>query len=213
MQAHEKIEGGCREEGDPALAACLAMTVLAHAQQAWPTRTVKLIVPNQPGSGADIAARLYADRLAKIWSRPVVVENRQGAEGISAVHSLMSANDEHTLLVSGISIISMNSVLFDTLPYDPDRDLVPIAATYDNFIGVAAAKSVGGSLRDILSDAQRRPGSMNWAATPGTSTAVMLALVKASAVDAVRVPYRDFTAAFEDLARVGSICSPPASLA
>jgi tripartite-type tricarboxylate transporter receptor subunit TctC len=81
------------------LFACVAMTAPVQAQ-AWPQRTVRFIVPLPPGSGMDLAARVVAERLAQNWGQPVVVENRQGADGIPAVTSFFSARDNHTFLFS-----------------------------------------------------------------------------------------------------------------
>jgi tripartite-type tricarboxylate transporter receptor subunit TctC len=67
--------------------------------QPWPQKTVRLIIPLPPGSGSDISARLLAERLTERWGQPVVVENRQGADGIPAVTSFLSARDNHTLLL------------------------------------------------------------------------------------------------------------------
>jgi tripartite-type tricarboxylate transporter receptor subunit TctC len=64
--------------------------------QAWPQRSVKLIVPLSPGTGTDVTARLYADRLSQRWGKPVVVENRPGADALVAVSAFVAAHDEHS---------------------------------------------------------------------------------------------------------------------
>jgi tripartite-type tricarboxylate transporter receptor subunit TctC len=66
--------------------------------QTWPTRTVKFIVPFGPGAGADIGARLFAERLAARWGQPVVVENKPGGDSIVAINAFLGANDDHTFL-------------------------------------------------------------------------------------------------------------------
>ena len=71
------------------------------AAQPWPQRTVKFIVPLGPGSGVDIGARLFADRLTARWGQPVVVENRPGGDGIVAINAFVSGRDDHTLLRPG----------------------------------------------------------------------------------------------------------------
>src|SRR4029077_4202346 len=81
------------------LAAVLAPLPGSDARaQGWPQRSVKLIVPFGPGAGADIGARLFADRLAKRWGQSVVVENRPGADGIVAIAAFVNASDDHVLL-------------------------------------------------------------------------------------------------------------------
>src|SRR6202023_3870387 len=81
-----------------AVAACLHFADGAIAQQAYPTRTVKFIMPFGAASASDITARLFADRLSARWGKPVVVENRPGGDGIVAIGAFTGANDDHTLL-------------------------------------------------------------------------------------------------------------------
>src|SRR4051794_18816441 len=93
------------------LAGCgilLAGGVATARAQSWPQHTVRLITPLGPGSGMDIAARTFAERLSQRWGQPVVVENRQGVDGITAVQSMMSDRDNHSLLFSFAGIISIN---------------------------------------------------------------------------------------------------------
>ena len=87
-------------------ACALAFTVLVALAswaapsnaQSWPQRTVRFVVPLPPGTSTDLVARLFADRLSERWRQPVVVENRQGADGIPAVSGFVSARDNHSLL-------------------------------------------------------------------------------------------------------------------
>jgi len=168
--------------------------------QSWPQRAVRLIVPLPPGTGTDIAARLLAERLAERWGQPVVVENRQGGDGIPAVTTYLSARDNHQLLVSFAGIITINPLINERLPYDPARDLVPIVPLSDNFLGVAATAALKvNSPADLIEAARAQPGKLNWAATPGVPYYVMLALQKSAAIDMVQVPYRDFAPAVQDL--------------
>src|SRR4051812_39806926 len=66
----------------------------AHAQQTWPHKPVRMILSLGPGSGADIGARLYADRLTKMWGQPVVIENRPGGDGVIAINAVIQAKDD-----------------------------------------------------------------------------------------------------------------------
>jgi len=168
--------------------------------QTWPQRTVRLIIPLPPGSGTDIAGRLLAERLAERWGQPVVVENRQGGDGIPAVTTYLSARDTHQLLLSFAGIISINPVIHKRLPYDPARDLVPIVPVADNFLGVSASAVLKAeSLADLVKAAHAQPGKLNWAATPGLPYYIMLALQKSAAMEMVQVSYRDFAPAAQDL--------------
>jgi tripartite-type tricarboxylate transporter receptor subunit TctC len=85
-----------------------------------------------------LAARLLAERLTARWGQPVVVENRQGADGIPAVTAFLGARDNHTFLLSFAGVITFNHLLHERLPYDPATDLVPIVPVVDNFLGVSA---------------------------------------------------------------------------
>ena len=88
----------------------------------WPQHTVRLITPLGPGSGMDVAARLFAERLSQKWGQPVVVENRQGADGILAVQSFLSDRDNHSLIFGFAGLISINPMIHgDKLPYDVAR--------------------------------------------------------------------------------------------
>src|SRR5207253_1735979 len=81
----------------------LSVLVLSAAPsnaQPWPQRTVRVVVPLPPGIPTDLVCRLFADRLSERWRQPVVVENRQGADGMPAVSGFVSARDDHTLLCS-----------------------------------------------------------------------------------------------------------------
>ena len=75
----------------------LAMGSVPSMAQSWPSKTVKFILPLGPGSGADIGARLFADHLSRRWGKPVVVENRPGADGVLAINAVLAAKDDHTL--------------------------------------------------------------------------------------------------------------------
>jgi tripartite-type tricarboxylate transporter receptor subunit TctC len=123
-----------------ALLLALAIAPPAAFAQAWPQRTVRLIVPGPPGSGTDIVGRLLAERLSQRWGQPVVVENRQGGDGIPAVTTFLAARDTHILLLSFAGIITINPLIHERLPYDPANDLVPIAPMSDNFLGVSGER-------------------------------------------------------------------------
>jgi len=179
-----------------------AGTAAAAAQTLmWPVKTVRLIVPLPPGSGMDLSARLAAERLTERWGQPVVVENRQGADGIPAVAALLGAQDQHTFLFSFAGIVTFNHLLHERLPYDPN-DLVPIAPVVDNFLGVAATATLkADSLADLVQQAKARPRQLNWAATPGLPVYVLLALQRHAGIEMVQVSYRDFAPAYQDLSQ------------
>lgn len=184
-----------------ALATALAtMPLNAQTTQPWPQRAVRLIIPLPPGTGSDLAGRLLAEQLTQRWGQPVVVENRQGGDGIPAVTTFLAARDSHTLLMSFAGIISINPLIHERLPYNPAADLVPIVPVVDNFLGVSASATLrANTLSELVALAKAQPRKLNWAATPGVPYYILLALLKSAGIDMVQVPYRDFAPAAQDL--------------
>src|SRR5438105_9540799 len=86
--------------------------------QTWPQRSVRFILPLGPGSGTDISARLFADRLSARWGQPVVVENRPGGDGMIAIGAVISAGDDHVLLFAPTSSYTAHPFLREKLPYE-----------------------------------------------------------------------------------------------
>jgi tripartite-type tricarboxylate transporter receptor subunit TctC len=184
------------------LGLALALAMGPAGAQSWPQRTVRLVIPLPPGSGTDIAGRMLAERLAERWGQPVVIENRQGADGIPAVTAFLAARDNHTLLFSFAGVVTMNTLLHERLPYDPGRDLVPVVPVLDAFLGVSATASLNvATLADLVRVARAQPGKINWAATPGLPYYILLALQRSAGLDMVQVSYRDFAPAYSDLSQ------------
>jgi tripartite-type tricarboxylate transporter receptor subunit TctC len=182
-------------------AAAIVFALQSVRAEAWPQRTVKIILPLPAGGGTYLAARLFAEELSRRWAEPVVVENRPGADGIAGVTSFVNANDDHTLLFSFAGPISINPLIHDKLPYDPVRDLVPIAAAVDNFFGIAVSTSSGVQTMDsFVSAARASPERFNWAATAGLPQYIFLALQKKNGLALTQIPYREFAPAVQDLA-------------
>jgi tripartite-type tricarboxylate transporter receptor subunit TctC len=178
----------------------LALSAAPSSAEPWPQRTVRFIVPLPPGTSTDLVARLFADRLSERWRQPVAVENRQGADGIPAVTGFVSARDNHSLLFSFAGIITINPLTYDKLPYDPARDVVPVAWVADNFIGIAVPETLKvNSLDDFVKLARSQPGKLNWAASPGVPHYVFAALQKSAGIEMMQVSYRDFRPALQDL--------------
>jgi tripartite-type tricarboxylate transporter receptor subunit TctC len=167
--------------------------------QTWPQRAVKFVVPLGPGSGADIGARLFADRLARRWGRPVVIENRPGGDGIVAIDSFVNAENDHTLLFAPSGTFTVHPFTHENLPYDA-RDLVPIARVSNTIVGIAIPASLkAGSLADLVALARAQPGKLDWAPTSGMIDIVMASFLKAHGLDIVKIPYRDTTQGLNDL--------------
>jgi tripartite-type tricarboxylate transporter receptor subunit TctC len=110
--------------------AALLTTLFAAAPvaaQSWPTRPVKFILTLGPGSGADIGARLLADRLTKKWDQPIVIENRPGGDGILAINAFVSAQDDHILLFAPSSSPPSSATLTNTTICRTNRMISPLS--------------------------------------------------------------------------------------
>jgi tripartite-type tricarboxylate transporter receptor subunit TctC len=187
-----------------ALAAALLLSLAAWPvslrADPWPQRTVRVILPLPAGSATDTAARLFAQGLGARWRQPVVVENRPGGDGIPAVSSFIGTHDNHTLLLSFAGVITINPLIHDRLPYDPARDLVPIASIVDNFFAVAVSETLKvTNLEEFVRLARRQPGKLNWAATSGLPDYIFRALQRSVGIELSQVSYRDFAPALQDL--------------
>jgi tripartite-type tricarboxylate transporter receptor subunit TctC len=171
--------------------------------QDWPIQAVKIITPFPPGSGGDVTARPFADRLAKRWGRPVVVENRPGADGIVAVTAVLAAKDGHTILYTNGGPLTSNQLLHaGKLPYDPARDLIPISGGAEVFVGIGVPASLQvGSIAEFVKLARSRPRQLNWGATPGSLDYLLPGFFARSGIEMARVPYRDVSSAMQDLSQ------------
>jgi tripartite-type tricarboxylate transporter receptor subunit TctC len=193
-----------------ALVLLLVVTALPSFAASWPQRTVRLIVPNAPGSAVDLTARLYSERLSERWHHPVIVENRPGADGIVAATSFVTARDDHTLMFSFAGLIAINPLIHEKLPYDPARDLVPISTAAVNCLAIAVSESLKvNSLAEFIALARVHPGKFNWAATPGLPQYAFAALQQTAGLDMHQVSYRDFAPALQDFSegRIHAISS------
>ncbi len=174
------------------------LSVVPMAAQTWPQRTVKLILPLGPGSGADIGARLIAEKLAARWDQPVVVENRPGGDGIVAINAFVNARDDHVLFFSPSSAFIAHPYMHDKLSYDP-RDLAPVARVSATVISITVPASVNvGSLKELFALARAKPGTLNWASITGATDMILHAFIKKSGLDMARVPYRNPVEALTD---------------
>jgi tripartite-type tricarboxylate transporter receptor subunit TctC len=139
--------------------------------QAWPSRPIRLIVPFPAGNAGDITARIIGEEISKRLGQPVVVDNRAGASGAIGIQAVLQAPaDGHTLLVTSLSPLSIVPALTRNLPYDGERDLVPVALVgWTGMLLVAApdfpARDVAGVIREL----QANPGKHSFA-NIGTGT-------------------------------------------
>ena len=179
-----------------ALAAALPAAALA---QAWPSKPVRFILSLGPGSGADIGARLYADRLTKLWSQPVIIENRPGGDGVIAINAIIQAKDDHVLMWGPTANFVGPPYSLDKMPYDPN-ELVPVARVSGTVVtlGVPASMNVS-SLKDLLATAKQKPGWMNWTTAVAMTDIILEGFLKTQGIEAAQVRYKVPAEAVNDL--------------
>ena len=162
------------------------------AAQTYPDRAVRIIVPTAPGGSIDTTARVVAAKLAELWGKPVVIENRPGAGmAIGAEAAAKSAPDGYTLLVAHDGTMAMNPVVYPNLAYHSQRDFEPVALMTAIPEVVLVHESVPvKSIKELIAHAKANPGKLNHA-TGGTATLLALELFKAMAqVDIASIPFR-----------------------
>jgi tripartite-type tricarboxylate transporter receptor subunit TctC len=184
------------------LAALLSAPLLAYAQ-AYPSKPVKVVVTFPPGSTPDIVGRALAGRLQEAMGQPFVVENRAGAGGnIGADAVAKAAPDGYTLLVSTNGVYAINKSLYKSLPFDPDKDLVPVSllATAPQMLVVNPSLGVG-SFKEFLEHVRRNPGKLSYGSVgAGSASHLTMELLKNDAgVLLVHIPYKGFPPAVTDM--------------
>ena len=164
------------------------------AAQDFPSRTVKLLVPDPPGGGVDGLARPLADRLSKIWGQTVIIENKPGAStmlgGADVAHA---APDGHTLLFTSDSSITSNPYLFKKMAYDPIKELVPVTQLIDLHQLVLLHPSVPVStMQELVALAKQKPNTLNYGSYGIGSQPHLLfeMLRKETGAQIQQVPYR-----------------------
>src|SRR5215510_8500500 len=166
----------------------------------WPERAVRVVLPAAPGGSMDVVARLFAERLAAVWGKPVVIDNRAGADGILAVQGFLQSNDDHSLLFAFPGIVTVVPLLHERIPYDPATDLVPISSAAYDFLCVAVtAKLPVSTLGDLVTYAKSRTGDLNWAAAPGAPYLTFLEFQRRAGTVMTYVPYKSSSQALPDL--------------
>ena len=182
------------------LAATVDHVTVASAQT-YPQRSVKFILPFGPAAGVDITARSLGEKLAARWGKPVVIENRPGGDGLVAINAFTSANDDHTLLFVPASTFTAHPYAHEKLPYNAERDLLPITNVTTIVIALSAPESLNvKSLGEFIALARAKPHTLNVAAAAGNSDLILSAFIKAQGLPITRVPYRDIQQAPNDLA-------------
>ena len=185
-----------------AIAVVLQLSGSAAAQQIYPTRSVRFILPFNPASASDITARMFADRLSARWGKPVVVENRPGGDGLVSLQAFNTANDDHTLWFGPAGIFTVLPYDHDdAMPFDLKSGLVPVVSISDVALALSVPASLNiSSIDQLIALAQAQPGKLNAAAAQGISDFLLFGWIKDRGLQIVKVPYRDIMQAPNDLA-------------
>jgi tripartite-type tricarboxylate transporter receptor subunit TctC len=188
-----------------ALAAiAMALPPICQAQSnAYPTKPVRVVVPQPPGGGFDFVGRLLTDRMGKQLGQNFIVENRPGSGTLIGTDAVAkSAPDGYTLLIGSVSNLALNPGLYRNLPYDSLKDFEPIGLSVSYSYTLIARKDLPlNSLADVVAYARANPGKLTYASAGNGSGQHVLAAVlwHLAGVDITHVPYRGAQAAYQDL--------------
>ena len=184
----------CASIARQALAALAAVLLASAAAAQYPTRPVRLLVPIPPGGGPDIVGRLIAARLGEVLGQPFVVENRVGGNGNIAGDAVAKAPpDGHTLLLGMDSLVAINPHLYARMPFDPLKDLVPVASLVSNgFFLVVNPQVPAHTLAEFVDYARRADPPLHYASGGnGSQHHLTMERLKARAgMPLVHIPYK-----------------------
>ncbi len=172
----------------------LAARAQSPAPSDWPRKPIRVVVPFPAGGGSDTVARALSQGLSRRLGQPVYIDNKPGAATVIGTDAVVrAAPDGHTLLLSGSTSFSVNAALRRTLPYDPTRDLAPIAIVARTSLALVVGKNTPWqSLQDVIADAKAHPGRIRYG-TFGPGSGPHLAgemFAMAAGIDLQDVPYR-----------------------
>ena len=177
-----------------AAAAGVFMATTARGQGTWPDHPVKIIIPYPAGGSTDVLARILAERLNQIYGQPFMIENRPGAGGNIGIGTVTgSTPDGYTVGAATIGHFAINQFLYSKMPYDPERDMIPVSLTWElpNVFVVATDHCPAKTVSEFLSWAKQK-GKISFG-SPGAGTSPHLSGVlftKRTGIDAIHVPFR-----------------------
>jgi tripartite-type tricarboxylate transporter receptor subunit TctC len=183
--------------------ALAALAAVAPAQDNFPNKTIRMIVPFPAGGPTDIIARIVGQKLTDSMGQPVVIDNRGGSGGnIGADIVAKAAPDGYTLVMAIVGTHAINPALYARMPYDPVRDFSPITKTGAATIVLVAHPSVPvKSIKDLVALAKAKPRQLTFG-SPGSGTPHHLAgeLLKTMAgIDLIHIPYKGAAPAVAEL--------------
>ena len=181
-----------------ALLACAALAQPARkTEPSWPTQPIRLLVGFPAGSSPDMLARAIAEPLAKKLGQPVIVDNKPGAAGNIAVDVVAKSTDGHTIGLSPNGPLTSSKFLFTKLPYDPEKDLVPVSLVATSpLLLVAPAKFPASTMADALLVGRNQGDKLNYGSVGNGSAAhLTMELLKIqTGIRPVHVPFQGFPA-------------------
>ncbi|AEG91082.1 Bug family tripartite tricarboxylate transporter substrate binding protein [Ramlibacter tataouinensis] len=172
-----------------------------HAQQAYPSRPVRLVVPQSPGGASDALARIVAQKLGEKWGQPVVVDNRAGAGGNIGMDAVAKApGDGYTLLMSYVGSHAINPSIYKKLPFDPVADFTAVATLANvPFVAVANPRLPIASVKDLAAYAGRQPVTFGSAGNGSVNHLLGEMFNSSASVKMTHVPYKGAAPALTDL--------------
>jgi tripartite-type tricarboxylate transporter receptor subunit TctC len=180
-----------------------ALAPFSAGAQPFPSRPVRIVVPQTPGGATDVFARLIGQKLSAKWGQPVVVENRAGAAGVVGSEVVAkSPADGYTLLVTYEGSQAVNQSLYAKLPFDSVKDFQPVATlAVTPFFLVVGPGVTAKDLKEFITNARAKPGSLTYASSGNGSINHLLAeMLKTEAgVNIVHVPYKGIAPAMTDV--------------
>lgn len=183
------------------LAAALSIVPFTAFADDFPSRPVKIVVPQTPGGASDALARILGQKLSEKWKQPVVVDNRAGAGGNVGMEAVAAAQpDGYTLLMSYVGTQAINGALYKKLPFDPGTDFAPVAtiATLP-FVMVARTDAPFKTVAQLVAAAKARSITYGSAGNGSVNHLVGEMLNAAAGIKLVHVPYRGAAPALQDL--------------
>ena len=187
---------------DRALALLLAFAAPLAAAQDYPTREIRSLCNYAPGSGADLIVRFYSDRLSKLAGRPVIVENRVGANGMIATDALAKSRpDGYTIMITpASSTIAAAPYLFKSLPFDTTKDFAAVATIASlSFVILVDAAGPIKSMGELVAHLKAKPTPSFYGATSNTGVIAAELFKTAAGVKTTYVPYKQNVQALTDL--------------
>jgi len=181
-------------------AALLIFSSLAHAQ-AYPDRTVRMIMPFPAGATMDFVVRLVSQRLSEDWGKPVVVENRTGGAGLIGTDYVAKSDPDGYTILAVANSFAGNPTFRDDLPYDTFKDFAPVTLLGNTPLVLVGHPSVpANTTAELVALAKKQPGKLSYGAASGASPHLAMAWFRSVAnIDLLFVPYRGQSQAQTDL--------------